>query len=477
MEKATNKLTDFFADITGSACDVGIGIIQSLFSEKKTKFDADFLPVAQALSRFNKGFCLTGTRSITVKESYSNCSVYAPSGAGKSSVIVLPTIYNLSRVGSTIICNDPDGVLYSNSAAYLNSLGYIVLKVDFSNPEFSEKYNPLLRCKTVSDIQKVVHLILRNTLGETKGDPFWDRSAEMLTVLFARFLVFHASVEYRTFANVLRLVETFATSNKLDKIITGTGDEDLISQYKATLANGDKTLQSIISTARAALNIFSDPTIVQTTSSDTIDFTRFRKEKIALFLCNPIKDIHYYKPLSALFFENLFNDIMSRIPTSEENSIFCILEEAATMKFSSLGIAISNIRKFRAGIMLVVQDYQALVSLYGQAEAHNIRTNTYAQVFLPGQPLETCKELEAILGKFTYKDEETGIEKVRPLLTADECRIITDAIILLGNRPAIRAKMTPYYERYALKMRSELPHIQSAKKQAVTPPIFPIDEP
>ncbi len=275
--------------------------------------------------------------------------------------------------------------------------------------------------------------------------------------------------------NVLRLIETFATHpKKLDKLFVAANDEELLGQYKATIVYGDKTLQSIIATARCGLNIFSDPTVIQTTSKDTVDFSRFRKDKVALFICNPIKDLHYYKPLSALFFESLFNEVMSRIPRTDERAIFCLLDEAATMKFSSLSTTISNIRKYRAGIMLVVQDYQALVSLYGPSEAHNIRTNTYAQVYLKGQPHETCKELESILGRFTFTNEK-GVEKIRLLMTADEIRR-SEAIILCGNHAPIKAKMTPYYDRHILRKRSEIPAYQPNKKQTSTPLLIPFDE-
>jgi len=467
-------------DIAGQLLVVSIECVFWFFDgmispRQKKGYDSSFVPAGVALSSWNKGFSLTGTQSLTIHDSFSNCSVFGPSGSGKSSVVILPTIFSLAKGGSTICCNDPSGELFEKVSGWLAQLGYIILCIDFSVPDRSESFNPLARCRTISDIQKVVHLIIRNTVGDSKGDPFWDRSASMLITLFARYLVFYADPEHRTMNNVLRLIETFATNpKKIDPLFVATHDEELLNQYKATIVYGDKTLQSIIATARAALNIFSDPTVIQTTSTDTIDFSRFRNEKVALFICNPIKDLHYYKPLSALFFETLFNEIMSRIPKPDERAIFCILEEAATMKFSSLGTVISNIRKYMAGIMLVVQDYQALVALYGPSEAHNIRTNTYAQVYLKGQPNETCKELEAILGRFTYTDEK-GTEKVRLLMSADEIRKSEEAIILCGNLSPIKSKMTPYYNRTTLRKRSEIPPYQPPiKSTTFIPPLIPL---
>jgi type IV secretion system protein VirD4 len=457
-----------------------LGILRAFFSnpseKRKESYDADFLSETEILSRWNKGFCLTGVRTMTKKMSCSNCSVYGASGSGKSSTIIVPSAFSLARGESSLCFNDPSGEVYQKVSGYLQKLGYEIRRIDFSRPEQSDCFNPLLRCRTVSDIKQVSNLIIRNTIGDSKGDPFWDRSSEMLITMMGRYLTFYAKPEYRTLTNVLRLIETFATfPKKLDHLFVATHDEELLNSYRATIVTGDKTLQSIIATARAALNVWSDPTVIQTTSRDTLDFALLRKEKVALFVCNPIQHIHYYKPLAALFFESLFNEILSRLPSDNERSIYLLLDEAATMKFSALSTTISNIRKYQAGIMLVVQDYQQLVALYGREEAHNIRTNTYAQVYLKGQPLETCKELETTLGRFTYADER-GIEKVRLLMSADEIRKSEESIILCGNHPPIKAKMTPYYERYLLRKRTSLPAFQPlATAQSAMPPLIQFD--
>jgi type IV secretion system protein VirD4 len=464
--------------IIGGIFEGGGSLIEAIFSKKqKTAYDADFMPASKILSKNGAGFNLTGSQTLDQISSFSNASIYGPSGSGKSSSVILPSIYSIARGGATICIHDPSGELYAKSSSYLAGVcNYIVQRIDFSDSKTSEGFNPLARCASISDIQKVVQLTIRNTVGDTKGDPFWDRSCAMLITLFARYLVFFATPEYRTMTNVLRLVETFAVyPKKLDRLFVETGDAELLSQYKAFIVYGDKTLQSIIATARAALNIFSDPSIIATTSVDTLDFTNFRKEKVALFVCNPTKDMHYYKPLSALFFESLFNEIMSRIPANNERPIFCLLDEAL-MKFSALSMTVSQIRKYRAGLMLVVQDYQAWVSIYGQAEAHNIRTNTFAQVYLKGQPLETCRELEAILGRFTYTDEQ-GIERTRLLMSADEIRKSEEAIILCGNHAPIRAKMRPYYTNWRYRKYAAMPpQPLSSKLPTTTPPLIPLDD-
>ena len=81
------------------------------------------------------------------------------------------------------------------------------MRLDFSNSSNSESFNPLLDCKTISDIQKVALLIIRNSIGESKGDVFWEQSSVMLLSLFMRYLIFHTEPEFRTLQNVLRLIE------------------------------------------------------------------------------------------------------------------------------------------------------------------------------------------------------------------------------------------------------------------------------
>lgn len=479
MGRVIKSVFDTVESIASGAIEGSFELLDGLlFSERKTEYNSRFIrPAEGGLSRFNKGFCLTGTQSLSVHQSFSNCSLFGPSGSGKSSIVIVPTVYSLSRAGATMCINDPSGELYELVSGYLHKRGYIVLRLDFSSPERSEGFNPLARCRTVSDIQRVVHLILQNTVASAKADPFWDRSSEMLITLFARYLVFYAASEYRTFTNVLRLIEAFSVyPKKIDRLMVATHDDEILSSYRATVTYGDKTIQSIIATSRAALNLFSDPTVIRTTSTDTIDFSRFRKEKVALFICNPIQHIHYYKSISAVFFENLFSELMSRIPGPDERAVFCILDEAATMKFSSLSTTISSIRKYRAGIMLAAQDYQSWVSLYGQAEAHSIRTNTYAQIFLKGQPLDSCRELEAILGRFTFTKD--GVEKVRLLLSADEIRTLQDeAIILLGNNLPVRARVSPFYENDRLRNRSRIPQYEPVTRlPSGAPPLIPFDE-
>jgi type IV secretion system protein VirD4 len=454
-----------------------IGVIFLLVAFTNSKpahtYNAEWGNSAEHLSQYNLGFAVTGTKALTKNLSHENCALFGPTGSGKSSVVIISSAASLARGKSSIIFNDVTGEVYERTSTFLAEKGYKILRLDFSDSKKSETFNPLLECKSISDIQKVSLLIIRNSIGPGKGDVFWEQSSVMLISLFARYLVFHTEPEFRTLQNVLRLIEKFAVDPiAIDKLFVKT-DEDLLTAYKATVVVGDKTLQSIIATARTALNLFCDPEVCKTTATNSIDFNLFRNEPVALYVCNPLKDLIYFRPLSALFFQSLFNFVLSRIPGKYERSIFFVMDEAASMRFPDLSVTISNIRKFRAGILLCMQDEMSLIAQYGQAEAHQIKTNCGTQVYLKGTPLHSAKDLSQLLGKHTHTNEK-GIEKIRELMTPDEVHMCQDAIILINNKAPLKCKTVPYYKNMWLRGLTKLSPYEIEERNVSDPPLIPL---
>jgi type IV secretory pathway TraG/TraD family ATPase VirD4 len=442
--------------------------------KKEHTYNAEWGNSFEHLSSFNHGFAVTGSKALTKNVSHENCAVFGPTGSGKSSVIIISSAVSLARGKSSIIFNDVTGEVYDRSSKFLASKGYDILRLDFSDSKRSETFNPLLECRSVSDIQKVALLIIRNSIGPGKGEIFWEQSSIMMISLFARYLVFHTEPKFRTLQNVLRLIDKFAVDpTVIDKLFV-RADEDLLNAYKATIVVGEKTLQSIIVSTRVALNLFCDPEVCRTTATNSIDFDLLRKDKpIALYVCNPLKDLTYFRPISALFFQSLFNHVLSRIPAKDERSIFFVMDEAASMRFPDLSVTISNIRKFKAGILLCMQDEMALIAQYGQAEAHQIKTNCGTQVYLKGQPLHTAKELSQLLGKRTHITEK-GTEKTRELMTLDEVRICQDAIILINNKVPLKCRTVPYFKNMWLNQLTRFPPYELSSKEVNDPPLVPL---
>lgn len=434
-------------------------------------YTAQFGNISDHLSRWNYGWAVNGTHKTTKKVAHENCIVLGPTGSGKTQTVILNSIFSLARGGSSMCINDMNGEICESCSGYLYQQGYNILIVDFSDSTASESFNPLLRCKTVSDIQKVALIIVLNTMGEPKGDQFWHTSSCMLLSLFMRYLVFHCDEQYRTLQNVLRLIQKFAVDGKaVDKLFVKTRDDELLDEYKSTLVVGERTLQSIIASARTALNLWLDKEICRTTASNTIDLDLLRKEKIAIFVKTPLVQQTYFKPLTALFFQNLFMHVMKTRAKPEERSIFIILDEAAVCKFPDLSVTVSNIRK-SAGLLLCMQDEMSLIAQYGQAEAHNIQTNCQTKVFLQGQPLHTAKKLCELMGKTTYQTED-GKKVVKDLMTVDEIHLCKQALVFIANNPPLLCNTTPLYKNIWIRHRTKISPFVQKNKVVAEPPVI-----
>lgn len=437
-------------------------------------YKSTFEPLSSVTGLLNHGFSLNGSFWwATSKDiAHRNALVVGPSGSGKTSTVLVGSVHSISRGKGSMAILDVSGEIYDLTSGWLKKKGYKVYVINFDNN--SDSFNPLLLSQDINDVLKTAFLLIKNSNIESKSDPYWASSAEMMLGLFIEYLVFYTDRKYCNMYNLVRLTDMFAADvRKVDMLFVRTGNEDLITRYKAMNAVSEKTLQSTLATVRTAIKVFGTPSVRRCTASNTIDFSTFRKEKSALFICTPLNEVNYYAPISALLFDALFREMLSRIPESSEHSIYCLIDEFSTMKLS-IGHVWPNVRKYRCGCMAIVQDERMLEMCCSPTEAHALKTNSYSKAYLPGQPLSTCKALEETFGRYTYTDER-GIERTRQLMTASEIRTCEDALILCGNKPPVRAKLRPYYESLILRRRTSLPPYLRTDISVSEPPLLPFE--
>ena len=443
-----------FEAIVGGIADL---VVSASSSKRNQQYNADFINPDKVLSTNAKGFCMTGNKCLSIKDSFSNALCFGGSGSGKSSRVLIPSILKMAGASSSCI-HDPSGEGFLLTSGAMQANGYNIKVLNYANPDHSENFNPLYRIHSISDCKRISKLLIQTSLGGGgKTDPFWNASAESLLAIFIRYVLFHTEKQYHNLYNVLCLINAFSgTPQTVDKLFVQAKDDDLLSDYKAFVAYDSKMLMSIVATVRTALSIFADPGVARVTSDDTIDFESFRKQKTILYINNNVNDMKYYSVLSSIFFEQFFASVMSTLPKQGDLPIFFLLDEASSLYLSILPIAISNIRKYDAGILQIYQSQNQLFDLYGVPQGRNIVANSYSKNYMSGQPLETARELELILGKYEYVDDENN-RRTRQLLTMDEIRILTESIILIGNLPPIKAKMIPYYQQKELNRLSQIP--------------------
>lgn len=422
---------------------------------KNKEYQAEFTSPGTLFSGRHTGFCLTGRRNLSIKHSYQNALITGGTGTGKSSVVLIPSLFSMK--GSFII-HDPSGELFTKTAGYLTQKGYQIKVLHFSNPSVSSGYNPLTRAQSTSDIQKIASMLVTSALGKGSKDPFWNTQATALIAMLITILK-KQEPEFQNLYNVRHLLNSMGGNPEaVDLLFSRFADNVLFAEYKSFIAYDSKVVSGVVATCKAALQIFSDESVAQVTSYDNLDLKEFRDKPVALFIQNSVADQKYYSVLTSLFFEQFFTHVMSCFPKDKEQDIFLLVDEASSLSLPTLPLAVANVRKHRAGIMLLVQDFNQLVHNYGKYEADAIKANCFAKMFFTGQSLETTRDLEQTLGKYQYENEK-GITVVRPLMTSDEIRTmkISHALLICGHHQPIRVNLKPYYKRSNYTQYSKIP--------------------
>ena len=424
---------------------------------KSNEYNAKFGSTSKIASPFNEGLLISHKGKLTRKKSFENVLICGGTGSGKTSKLLIPILLNLKNC--SIVINDPSKELYNKCSGYLSKFFYIKV-LNFSDASKSAGYNILSRIKKSNDIQKLADLLTRTTVSGG-NDPYWSiKTKETLSILVR--LVLFQEKKYRTMANVLFFLNNMmANPEMIDTLIVKTHDSKLLLDYKSLIANSDKGLQNILSSTKAALQNFDDDEIAKVTSYDSIDFEELRERPTIIFLHNNVADAAYYSTLNAIVFQQFYTYILSELPKDSDLDIFILLEEASSLYVPVLPLALANCRKYRVGTVIIIQAPEQLETCYGK-EASNIINNCITRIFLAGiSSVNMLRELETISGKFTYQDKK-GAEKTRPLITIDEARLLPEnrTLILHGNIPIIKGRVSPYYKSYKYQAFCNIPPVR-----------------
>lgn len=440
---------------------VGKQIYEGIYG-KDHSLKAEFGKASRLISSEGDGFCIDGTRFLSLGKSRENYLVLAPSGRGKSQVSVFPFLLN-AKGNFSLMVHDPSGEL-SRTVPYLESVGYQCEVLDFAKKS-GIYFNPLDGCvNNRTQMRKVAKTLVGATTKET--DDFFSISAEDCLVLFIHFLMESESVEYRNLANVYRLILEFqASPHLIENLMASKASEEVLRKFRALAGASENTRKSIVASALTALSfIGEDPTLCDITSRTTIRFEEYRIRPKALFVHVPVGDVRFYAPVVSLFFQEFYRFAFSYLPSENEKDICMVMDEfdllSAIRDYSEI---ISNARKFKIPQQLILQS-EALLSKYGD-KAKNILNNCNIKSYYGGLG-EEAYQLERILGNFEYKDEKSGGIRQRSLMTASEIREMKDEILVIvsGEKP-LKVPITPAFKQPALVRKLNM---RSQRRQPVS---------
>lgn len=460
------KIIDIVIEILSSIFSILWDILKlfvSLFTKSLPDvYSADFERRGKIASRNGKGFSLGGKLYLSSKQSFQHLFVSAASGMGKSTTVAVPSLFRLcgsEKKRNSIVVLDPAKELYQHTAGHFAKEGYKIITLDFSDTtaSHSDGWNPFPKQKT--QLSSFIKTLVELELGKGGKDPFWNLQASSLLTSLASSL-YGVRPEYQTMGHLLDLVNRMASNNKeVSTFMAAKADEQFWDDFKAFQGNAsENTKGGIISSAKAALSVFSEQSIRKITSERTFDVAALRETPHIVYIMTGAAKLETYRTLISLFFQELFSHVLDGIPSDPNQlDLYCLLDEAGIYRIPSLPLALTQTRKFNTGICLMVQDEKQLINLYGHEMASTILSNCNTKLWMTNQPLHTAREIEAISGK-TYREDVEGNKHLAPLISADEVRNLSPnkALVLHGHHRLVKMPLKPFYKNRKLKQLTQI---------------------
>lgn len=455
--------------------ELGSVLYEAIFPPRTKLYDARFIRTSAILKSNNEGWAI-GTKALPLD--FQGFLVVAASGYGKTSFSVLPGLIRQMGQGSVIVL-DPSGELYSKVSAWYQQHGIDIYILNFSDPEgyFSDGWNPFPKdrsgvpnfCSTTTDLG----------LGVKTNDPYWALQSTALNSMLANTL-FELPEEYRVVSSLNDLLSYLsAKPEMIDLWMSKFADEGNFLEYQSFIRNSPNTMASIISSAKAVVSVFNHEHIRRITSRNSFDLKSIRKKQSIIFLQTNGAELHTYKMLISLFFNELIAMTLKEIPKPGSLPIHLMLEEGGIYRIPILPLALTQCRKALVNTCLIVQSTSQLYHLYSKEEATTLLANFNSKLYFGNADLRTAQELSQLTGTFTYRDEDNHLKNA-PLLTSQEIKEMpygTGLLFYANLPPAYVQNITAYYEDARMKQITSLPPVPVSRKLPQgPPPRLPIEQ-
>lgn len=424
--------------------------------------------IKKILHKKHQGLSVNGTQGMSLSQdnSFKHLTLIAPSGAGKTSAYVIPSILLQMQKGSSIVVTDPSGEIFQHTSGYAQSLGYDIKVFDITNTKASYSYNPIEHANSHRDIAYLAKILVESALGRDPQTMFWnDGGSTIIETLIKLLKDYHPN--HANLANVRYLLNSFGTdgSNIAPLFTQPNVDRGLFSEFSGFINQETKILQGFLSTAKTALKALTDPEIATLLGSDTLNFRTIRSQPTILYVICRESLIPHFSFLIKVFYSQFFNYCMEGVyPT--DLPIYVYMDEFGNLgELNEFHTILTTVRKYGVSVSLILQDIEQLTNIYGSQQASIIMNGgTSSKLFLPGMSQSSCETLCKILGTATIQDtnwltQRKDVAYGRALLTAQEIRTmkIGTGVLIHGNKLPIQLNMVPYYKNKKLNASTKIP--------------------
>jgi type IV secretion system protein VirD4 len=466
---------------------------------------------------------------------------FAPTRSGKGVGLVIPTL--LAWDESAVIY-DIKGENWAKTAGFRASRGQLCFKFSPVEDGTSSRFNPLAEVRIftprdVSDAQNVADMIIRS--GEDSPmERHWEDSAASLTTGMILHACYTAAAEDRI-ACLADLSGLFTRPGvefreTLNEMISYQHDADyrhgwrtpaglkttthpvVSEKAQEMLDKESKELSGVLSTAKTALALYSDPLVARNTAASDFSINDLVNDDhpVSLYLVVPPSDKIRLRRLIRLIFTMVVNRLTERMAfdgseqkRNKHRLLFLIDEFPSLNRMEIFADALSYMAGYGLKAYLITQDIRQIVDAYGQNES--IVSNCHVRIAFAPNQVETAELLSKMTGTTTVQKASfnfsgsrfspvmshvnASVDHIeRPLMTPDEVmrlrppkkegsgdsEIITEPgdmlIFVSGHFPILGMQML-YFADPELARRSAIPPPKTVQRQIQGIPSVQIDKP
>jgi type IV secretion system protein VirD4 len=468
------------------------------------------------------GWCPEGTRHLHYlrHNGPEHVLVFAPTRSGKGVGLVIPTL--LAWEESAIVY-DIKGENWAKTAGFRTQLGNRCFKFSPVEANASSRFNPLSEVRLftprdVSDAQNIANMIIR-TGEDSPQERYWQDAASSIGTGMILHVCYEKALTGRV-ACLADLAHVFTRPGAsfretLEELMNFEHDPGFQHDWRMPTGEGttthpvvkekvqemldkeDKDFGGVLSTAKTALTLYSDPLVANNTSASdfTIDDLVNHEKPISLYLVVPPSDKIRLRPLIRLIFTMTVNRLTERMvfegaeqKRNRHRLLFLIDEFPSLNRMEIFADALSYMAGYGLKAYLITQDIRQIVDAYGNNES--IVSNCHVRIAYAPNQYETAELLSKMTGiatvpKASYNYSGSRFSPVmqhvnasvdyieRPLMTPDEVsrlrpaqkqgegddeKIVAPGQILIfvsGNYPILGTQML-YFLDPVLRDRAEL---------------------
>ena len=445
---------------------------------------------------------------------------FAPTRSGKGVGLVIPTLLAWSE---SAVVYDIKGENWAKTAGFRSQQGHVCFKFSPVEEASSSRFNPLaeLRLYTVrdvSDAQNIADMLVR-TGEDSPQERYWQDAAASITTGMILHVCYAAAAEGKV-ASLADLARTFTRPGSsfrdtLGEIMAYPHDPEYQHQWRTSegdrtathpvvrekvqemLDKEDKDFSGVLSTAKTALTLYSDPLVAKNTSASdfTIQDLVNYERPVSLYLVVPPSDKIRLRPLIRLIFTMIVHRLTEKMDfegssqrRNRHRLLFLIDEFPSLKRMELFADALSYMAGYGLKAYLITQDIRQILDQYGTNES--IVSNCHIRIAYAPNQLDTAEVLSKMTGTMTVQKASFNFSGSRlspimphmnatvdhierPLMTPDEILRLTPAkkagngeaerivepgqmlIFVSGHHPILGTQML-YFTDPVLAQRSRL---------------------